>query len=442
MPPADEPTTNLATVEDATCTFCGCLCDDIRLTVDIDRDRVVEARNACALAEAWFKNRSHDDHSGCLVEGRPATLDQGLERAASILAEARYPLIMGLAESTSQAQRIAISIADWIGGCVDSSDGASAIAYQEVGEVTCSLGEIKNRGDLIVFWGTDPAESHPRHFERYSVNSAGEFLPRGREDRYCVVVDTSRTKTAEAADEFIPIRPRRDFEAFWILRAMAKGIELEASSIENDTGVSPAIWQGLLDRMRRAKYGAIFYGMNASSPQTAHLDWHALCALVRDVNDHTRFVCMGMRSGGNPTGAEIVLTWRTGYPCAVNLARGYPRYNPGEYNAAESLKRGEPDAVLKVSGGLMPGLTSEALNHLASIPQVALVPNDAPTSEESPTVLFHTATYGIHTSGTVYRMDGVPIPLRPSLSSSLPTSEQILAQIEIRVRDLKGPAHS
>ena len=223
---------------------------------------------------------------------------------------------------------------------------------------------------------------------------------------------------------------------------MAKGIELEASSIENETGVSSAIWQGLLDRMKRAKYGEILYGMNASSPQTAHLDWHALRALVREVNDHTRFVCMGMRSGGNPTGAENVLTWRTGYPCAVNLATWLSPLQSRRIQRAESLKRGEPDAVLKVSGDPLAGLTREAQDHLASIPRIALVPNDAPTSEGSPTVLFRTATYGIHTPGTVYRMDGVPIPLRPSLRSSLPTSEQILAEIEIRVRDLKEPAHS
>ena len=43
----DETKTDLKIVEDATCTFCGCLCDDITLTVE--GDRITEAKAACIL---------------------------------------------------------------------------------------------------------------------------------------------------------------------------------------------------------------------------------------------------------------------------------------------------------------------------------------------------------------------------------------------------------
>ena len=54
------------------------------------------------------------------------------------------------------------------------------------------------------------------------------------------------------------------------------------------------------------------------------------------------------------------------------------------------------------------------------------------------TVAFRTATYGIHTPGTVYRADGVPIPLRPALSSPLPDDVEIVKKIEARVREMKA----
>ena len=41
-------------------------------------------------------------------------------------------------------------------------------------------------------------------------------------------------------------------------------------------------------------------------------------------------------------GADNVLTWQTGYPFAVSLARGYPRFGPGEYTATDVLGRGRP----------------------------------------------------------------------------------------------------
>ena len=146
-----------------------------------------------------------------------------------------------------------------------------------MGEVTCTLGEIKNRGDLIIFWGSNPAESHPRHFTKYSLMPKGTYLPRGRKDRYCVMVDVRKTKSARAADLFIQIKPRKDFEALWALRALAKGVELDPVEIEAETGVPLATFQALMDRMKQAKYGVILFGMGLTMTRGKHLNSHALC---------------------------------------------------------------------------------------------------------------------------------------------------------------------
>jgi formylmethanofuran dehydrogenase subunit B len=428
-------------VEDATCTYCGCLCDDITLTVE--GDRITGAENACILGKSWFFNHHLTGAPACLIDGLPASVDDGVARAAQILAHARYPIIYGLSDTTSEAQRVAVSIADWIGGCVDTTTslchGPSGIAFQDVGEVTCTLGEIRNRGDLIIFWGSNPAESHPRFFSKYSLTPKGMYVPRGREDRYCVLVDVRKTESAREADQFIPIRPGKDFEALWALRALSKGIELDAAEIEAETGVPLATWQGLMDRMKQAKYGVILFGMDIMMSRGKHLNSYALLSLARDMNVHTRFVCKPMRGHGNVTGADNVVTWRTGYPFAVNLARGYPRFNPGEYSTADTLARGEADAALIVASDPMSDFSRAARDHLARIPSIVIDPRDSPTASAA-TVVFHTATYGINTPGTVYRMDDVPIPLRPALDSPLPTDEHVLREIERRVRQLKAAA--
>ncbi|MBT8124629.1 MAG: hypothetical protein KJO81_07380, partial [Gammaproteobacteria bacterium] len=45
---------NIKIVKDATCTFCGCVCDDMELTVDLDEHRITKAKRACVLGRAWF----------------------------------------------------------------------------------------------------------------------------------------------------------------------------------------------------------------------------------------------------------------------------------------------------------------------------------------------------------------------------------------------------
>ncbi len=184
-------------VPDATCTMCGCMCDDIELTVEAGR--ITAAHRACALGEPWFLAPAAD-RPDCLIAGKPADVDAGIDQAAEILASAKYPLVWGLAHATCEAQQLAVGIADWIGGNVDTTTsilhGPSGVSFQGVGEVTWSLGEVANRGDLMIFWGTDPATSHPRHLSRYSLEPKGMFVPGGRTDRTCVVVDVQNTPTS------------------------------------------------------------------------------------------------------------------------------------------------------------------------------------------------------------------------------------------------------
>ncbi len=428
----------LKVVENATCTFCGCVCDDMELTVE--GHKITKAKNACVLGKSWFLNHHIEDRPVALIEGRPASLEEAIERAARILSGARYPVVYGLSDTTCEAQRVAVAIADRIGGCVDTTTsvchGPSGMAFQGVGEVTCSLGEVKNRADLVIFWGSNPAESHPRHWGRYSTMPKGLFVPNGRKDRTVVLVDVRKSKSAPAADVFLQIRPRKDFEALWALRALVKGVSLSAADVE-PTGLTLQALEDLAGRMKSCRFGVLFFGMGLTMTRGKHLNVEAALALARDLNGFTRFYAKPMRGHGNVTGADNVVTWQTGYPFGVSLHRGYPRFNPGEFTTSDTLARGEADAALIVASDPMGNFSQPAREHLARIPYVALDPKESPTIKYA-AVAFTTATYGINVPGTAYRMDDVPIPLRPAFASPYPSDEEVLRRLEGRIRELQG----
>ncbi|WP_202921629.1 formylmethanofuran dehydrogenase subunit B [Anatilimnocola aggregata] len=425
-------------VPDVTCTACGCLCDDIELT--IEGQRITAAKQACALGKSRFLSFRNEPRPTCFLQGQPATLAAGIERAAQLLTAAKYPLVFGLTETTIAAQRAAVAIADWLGAVVDATagdyHGASGLAFPKVGESTCSLGEVKNRGDLILFWGTDPAESHPRHFERYSLQPAGLFVPRGRADRTCVVIDVRQNKTAEQADQLIAVKPGSDFEAIWTLRALLAGIEVDPEQVATTTGQSLDVWKQLLAQLKRAKYGVIFFGAGITQTRGQHANGDALRALTRDLNRHTRFVCRLNRAECNSSGADNVAAWQTGYALGVNLAQGYPRFSPGEYTAAAVLTRQEADAALIVSGNPLAQLPSPAKAHLATIPLIALHSQFNSTTPAAD-VVFNVATSGIEIPGTMYRFDDVPVPLHSVFTATQPSDHEVLLAIEQRVKELK-----
>jgi len=110
---------NLAVVKNATCTFCGCVCDDMELHVE--GDRIVKAKNACSLGDSWFRNHTAERlYPDALVDGKPATLDEAVEAAADYLYDAHMPLVYGLSNVTCEAQRESVALAEMIGGVVDS----------------------------------------------------------------------------------------------------------------------------------------------------------------------------------------------------------------------------------------------------------------------------------------------------------------------------------
>jgi formylmethanofuran dehydrogenase subunit B len=297
--------------------------------------------------------------------------------------------------------------------------------------VTCTLGEVKNRADFIIYWGGNPAECHPRHFTKYTLTQKGKFVPQGRKGRFMVLVDIRETPSARAADLFLQIRPGQDFEVVTTLRALIKGRPVNRERVA-ETGVTIEQLQDLADRMKRARFGVLFFGMGLSMTRGKHMNSASVLTLVAELNAFTKFVAMPMRGHGNVTGADMVIRWTTGYPFGVNLSRGYPRFNPGEFSTVDLLVRGDNDAALIL--GADPGATmpQPGIEHLKRIPTIVLDPKVTHTSRLA-RVHITTAATGISAGGTVYRMDEVPLPLRPALRSPYPTDEEVLRRIRLAV---------
>jgi len=289
------------------------------------------------------------------------------------------------------------------------------------------LGEIKNRADFMIYWGGNPAECHPRHFTKYTLTQKGKFIPRGRKDRTMVLVDIRETPSAKAADIFLQIRPGKDFELVTALRALVKGQRVDAARVA-ETGLTMEQLHDLVDRMKGCRFGVLFFGMGLSMTRGKHMNSAAVLTLAAELNAFTKFVAMPMRGHGNVTGSDMVMRWTTGYPFGVNLCRGYPRFNPGEFSTVDLLVRGDNDAALIL--GADPGATmpQPAIDHLARIPTIVLDPKVTHTSRLA-RVHITTAATGVSAPGTVYRMDEIPLPLKPALKSPYPTDEEVMRRI-------------
>jgi formylmethanofuran dehydrogenase subunit B len=213
-----------------------------------------------------------------------------------------------------------------------------------------------------------------------------------------------------------------------------------------DATMSPALIAAadtLASRLTAARYAAILNDAEpdergVASPERAE----GLIALAQALNDRTRCALSTLRGGGNRSGADAVLTWQTGFPLAVDFARGSPRYRPDRSVPARGTGRARsgPDVALIV--GDARSIPRETRERLAAI-SCSVIGPAASDGSIAAAVAIDTGIAGIHDSGTALRMDDVPLPLRPSVdgpSSAAGVLRRLGQRLSVRLTAPGAPA--
>ncbi|MFW9844591.1 MAG: formylmethanofuran dehydrogenase subunit B, partial [Candidatus Thorarchaeota archaeon] len=335
------------TFKDIPCTFCGCLCDDI--VIEIEDGKIVKNTNGCAISKERFVGHMENRCLHPTIRGSSVSLEKAIERAVEIITSSKRLLIYGLSSTENDAQREAYRLAELTGSVVDNTTsvchGPTILGAQESGEATASLAEVRHRSDLVIYWGANPAAAHPRHIPHY-IRQPGEYIKDPKQDRKIWLVDVRETTTARMADRFIRIEPGTDLEVLQTIRALLRGIKLDITEVG---GIAISELEEVATAMKTAKYGVLFFGLGLTQSYGRHRNIDAAIRLIQDLNAHTKWGLMPMRGHYNVSGANKTSTWVTGYPYAVDFARGYPRFSPGEYTAVDMLANGEADALLNIA---------------------------------------------------------------------------------------------
>ena len=402
-----------------TCLGCGCACDD--LTVQVADGRIIDISPPCPVGRAWFGDGRVPGR--ILRGGAEASLEAALAEAAETLAGARGGALVLLAPDLStQGQRAALAVADVLRAAVDTATSepaaAGLLAAQRRGRAAATLGEVRNRADVLLFWGVDPAPRYPRFLSRYALDPVGTHVPGGRAGRTVISVSIGRDRGPAPADSELALAPDQEIAALSVMRAVALG---------NALGELPPPLQAAAEvatRLATAAYAVLVHdGEPGEEPGRDAYRAEGLIALTQALNERTRAALSTLRAGGNRSGAEAALTWQTGYPMAVSYRAGYPRYMPASRGLAE-LGAGGAGAIL------VAGSAAAFADALAGAGPRTPVIAIGPRASEAPfpvRVAIDTGVAGIHEGGTAYRMDEVPLPLRPPLGGARSAADTLAA---------------
>ncbi len=418
MPGAESPSSSV--FHHVTCPFCGLLCDD--LTVQGKANELQVSQNGCAKAKTGFSRGVPAAFPR--IDGKPSDLEDAVQRAVSLLRKARQPLYSGLATDVA-GMRAVIALAERTGGVVDHMHGGAMRrniqTLQELGLITTTLSEIRNRADLLVLLGTDAAD-YPRFFER---TFGAESLNGARPRELIFIGGKSPAKPAALAAtvkaQAIACDVHALGEVVLALRSVLRGQRLSCKEI---AGIKKATLQALCERMREARYGVLVWDAARLDFPHSELVVQMLAELLRELNQFTRFA--GFPLGGNEgaTGATNVCAWLTGYPLRVGFSKGYPVYEPERFATRQMLASGDTEALVWIAAITpIPPPKSTVPTIVLGQPNLDLDPQ--------PAVFFPVATPGLDHRGHLFRCDSVvSLPLQQLRASPFPAVATVIGAIK------------
>jgi formylmethanofuran dehydrogenase subunit B len=342
-------------------------------------------------------------------------------------------LVVLAPEITSEAQRAGLALADFLRARVETTTSGPAAAglltAQRRGRTGATLGEIRNRAELVLFWAVDPGARYPRYWSRYAPEPVGTHVPQGRKGRTVIAVSVGRDRGPAGADVELALEPDQEVPALSVMRAVAQGNAL--GELAPPLKAAADIGAQLV----KARYSAIVHEAEpAAEPARDPYRGEGLLALAQALNGPSRAALSSLRAGGNRSGAEVILTSHTGYPMSVSYGSGAPQYRPAGGGLAGAAAEA---AVILVVGAA--AAVGEDLGAVAGRSPVVIV---GPRASEAPfaaRVAVDTGIAGIHEGGTAYRMDDIPLRLRPPLPAER-SAVGVLSELLAAIRRRQGVA--
>lgn len=396
------------------CPGCSCLCDDIVVEKSGEE---IKVKNACRRGAAIFKNYNVG-RAAPLVEGQQTDIDDAISSASELIANSSNLAVYGMDTTTIEAQKLAIELAEkkqaFIDDCSSFCLGDLVDMCLNNDLPTVTLDEVRDNAYTIIYWGSNPFHSLPRHMSRYSYYPRGRNRPRGyEEDRFLVIVDTRITHTSKLVKrESVFLQVESDSE---LIRAFLNFMD----------GRSAGEYTNKIARIiRELKKGdaiifgglGLKYGLNG--------DYNLFREFMEKLNNISNVYFMPAGSHSNMRGFNETLLDKTGY---VNRYSFAENKSDSEFEFSNLLRQRKLDTALIIGSDPVNSLPLEISRELSDINTIMIDPRRTYTERIS-NVVIPSALSGVETGGTMKRSDGVKVELNPVFEQEI-NDEYVLQKL-------------
>ncbi len=421
-----------------TCSGCSLLCDDI--IIQSDGLFITKTVGACLKGKERFdqvnaKNRITNPlirKNGELLE---VSWDEAFKKTVEIIKNSSSPLLYGFSNVTCEAQEAGIKLAQKINGFIDSNasicQGKFLNKAKKLGINLTTITEIINKGDLIILWGANPAETIPRLLNKV-LFSRGKFRMTGREIKTLVIIDPIKTASFNVMgvrDLSLIIEPNKDIELIRTLKDVCCSVDSIPS--EGVAGIDQDDLKRLLLHLTGAENGVIILGQGIIQPHPGYDLVEELLELLQMINERKekgRISLLLMGGHFNMAGFDHVAL--SSFGAFGGLEFKHNQMVKTEDTLVSKIDKEDFDSSFIVGTDPISHLPNSLSSKLAKKPLILIDNHNSATSQIAE-VVFPTTITGIESGGLVYRLDQVPIELHKIINppNNIPSDEELLNQL-------------
>ena len=420
------------------CSGCSLLCDDI--IVQSDGLFISEVIGACLKGKERFNQVSAKNRitsplirkNGQLIE---VPWDEAMSSVAEIIKKSSKPLLYGFSNVSCEAQEAGIKLARQINGFIDSNasicQGKFLKKAKKLGMNLTTITEVINKGDLIILWGANPAETIPRLLNKL-LFSRGKFRMTGREIKTLVIIDPVKTASFNVMgvrDLALMIKPNKDIELIRMLKEEC----CSADSIPSEgvAGIDQSDLKRLLLHLTGAENGVIILGQGVIQPHSDYDLVEELLELLQMINERQekgRISLMLLGGHFNMAGFDHVALSSFGESGKLEFKQNQMVLT--EETLVSKIEKQDFDCSIIVGTDPISHLPHSLSSKMSKKPLI-LVDNHRTATSHIADVVLPTTITGIESSGLAYRLDQVPIELNKIINppNNLPSDEEILNQL-------------
>ena len=360
-------------MENIVCNGCSLLCDDVSAEVS---GKTANSLGLCKLGHV---------HLETAVKHKITLTEKKLEKAVDILASGKNILLYGWTRVTNEGIKEGLELAKVLGGQFGSSVdlGAMQVMSHNIHSkgLDIDLEYVRNNGEFVIYWGSDPSESLHRHPSRFAVLPRGEKIPEGIESRTIGVVDVRQTETMKMANHRLVLPHGKDAE---LLEVLISELEGKSSIKDKVLGIPGGELVGFVNGLQKSDCTVIFYGSGIINSSNYEANLTGIASLVKI-----------LRSKGKEAYA-LPMFVQTNTMGVTNVISGT--------NSLQRIVSGEYDTVLIVGDDALAHLPGPAAKALVKSQIVYIGPPGGLTDKRA-NVSIHTTDQITSSSGTMTRID-------------------------------------